>query len=165
MSPAQQRALAVALDGLREAFGDDLREAAVEVMRKAEPNHDNLLATRVAVVVRERLVGIAAERAGEAGESVAMQAFGWLTDLYMELGRLDLTPIIESCAGKFSPPEAGAGASTHRPTEETEQRGGLTVRRGAPVCSHCRDTAARVDCRACGGSGLANLDDVRPDVV
>lgn len=58
------------------------------------------------------------ESAGEAGDSVSMQAFGWLTGLYMELGRLDLTPIIESCAGPFSP-LAGAIATSvsHLPTE------------------------------------------------
>ena len=49
-------------------------------------------------------------------------------------------------------------------SEETEWRGGLLVRKGAPVCSVCKDDdTKRLDCRACGGSGLDSLEDVRDD--
>lgn len=47
------------------------------------------------------------------------------------------------------------------PLAWTEARGGLTVRDGAATCTHCHDTDARVDCRACGTTGLADEADVR----
>lgn len=44
----------------------------------------------------------------------------------------------------------------------TEMRGGLRVRKGAPVCGACKDDdSKREDCRACGATGLHDLADVR----
>ena len=113
MTPAQEKALAVALDGLRETGFDD-GDIAREVLRAVEPNHDNLLATRVAVVVRERIDREGRERAEASDDWTAIDAFSaWI-------GRFDLTPIIESCAGPFiSPPKSQTATSTHQPPGET----------------------------------------------
>lgn len=146
MTPAR---LDMVRERLRE-FAPELDEAAIARMMRAEAMEEALLQVLLlgdgCLLVRCRGAECCRDGNIRALLGIDMEGYGPVLD------RLDVLPSRTKQSGAYAP----------RP--ETELRGGLTVRAGAPVCSHCRDEERRLDCRACGGTGLANLEDVRSDV-
>lgn len=134
VTPAQTKALAVALDGLRES-GLESADIAREVLRAVEPNHDNLLATRVAVVLRERISAELNQRYLRLGGSMTgpLLAFANAVDW---VGRLNLVPLIESITGPFSPPDDATGVHAHRPEAPAARI----------PCERCRNLRGQCDC-------------------
>lgn len=132
MTPTQSRAVAVASDQLREAFGDDVQAAALGVVRALL---DEQTAARMG----------RAARLGDPGERDVFDEDcfeHWINHGHGSIGNAALTVLGLPCAHKFALPQMDGARSRcgkcgeHEPFSPAETPAAASVHR--PVC-HCGD--------------------------